>query len=183
MKARPIPVRLAAGAFLLAASVAAAGLSAQSAPAQSVPDRPPRPLPVFVDAVPTEDAELRPLLAKAVEEVERGVSRRRRWFRAVPTREEAAVTVRVTNYRTVSEYVPKQGGVLVRQGMVMSERHEIVEFHFVDAVAAIGETTRSLAGLDQREIGTSLRNASNHLAEELERFCRDNYAALTRPPQ
>lgn len=166
-------------AALLAGLALVPGLAA----AQTAPDRPPAPIPVFVDALATDDAELRPLLAKAVEEVGKSVSRRRRWFRAVPAREEAAVTVRVTNYRTVSEYVPKQGGVLVRQGMVMSERHEIVEFHFVDAVAAIGETTRSLAGLDQREVGTSLRNASNHLAEELERFCRENYAALTRPPQ
>lgn len=180
MRTLPISPRLpaaAAAAFLFAAATAAAG-----PPVQSVPDRPPRPFPVFVDALPTEDAERRPLLAKAAEEVERGVSRRRHWFRAVPTREEAAVTVRITNYRTVSEFVPKQGGVLVRQGMVMSERHEIVELHFVDAVAAIGGTTRSLAGLDQREVGTSLRNASNHLAGELERFCRENYAALTPPP-
>lgn len=177
MKVRPIPVGLPAAALLLAGGLAVAAPSAQSAP-----DRPPRPFPVFVDAVTTEDAELGPLLAKAEEEVGKSVSRRR-WFRTVPTRDEAAVTVRVTNYRTVSQYVPKQGGVLVRQGMVMSERHEIVELHFVDAVAAIGETTRSLAGLDQREIGTSLRNASNHLAEELERFCRENYAALTRSPQ
>lgn len=166
-----------------AAFLAGVGLVPGFAAAQAAPDRPPEPIPVFVDVVPIEDADLRPLLDKAVEEVGKSVSRRRRWFRTVPAREEAAVTVRVTNYRTVSEYVPKQGGVLVRQGMVMSERHEIVEFHFVDAVAAIGETTRSLAGLDQREVGTSLRNASNHLAEELERFCRENYAALTRPPQ
>lgn len=148
------------------------------AAAQSAPDRPPAPIPVFVDALETDDAELRPLLAKAVSEVSKRVAGRRRWFRIADSRGEAAVTLRVTNYRTASEVIPKIQKQILNGRVIMVEGSEILEFHYVDAVAGIGAVTRSLSGLDERETGSSLRNASQNLAEELERFCRENYGAL-----
>ena len=158
-------------AAFLAGVVLVPGLAA----AQSAPDRPPEPIAVFVDALETDDAELRPLLAKAVSEVAKRVVGRRRWFRVVESRDEAAASLRVTNYRTASEVIPKiQKQIL--NGQV--EGSEILEFHYVDAVAVIGGVTRGLSGLDERETGSSLRNASENLAEELENFCRENYGAL-----
>ena len=52
----------------------------------------------------------------------------------------------------------------------------------MDAVALAGDLRAPLSGLDHRcvETGPSLRNAASHLAEELERFAKDNYGALSR---
>lgn len=161
-------------AALLAGFALVPGLAA----AQSAPDRPSKPVPVFVDALETDDAELRPLLAKAVSEVAKRVAGRRRWFRIADSRDEAAVTLRVTNYRTASEVIPKIRKQILNGQWIMVESSEILEFHYVDAVAGIGAATRGLSGLDERETGSSLRNASENLAAELERFCRENYGAL-----
>lgn len=161
-----------------AALLAGLALVPGFAAAQSAPDRPPAPIPVFVDALETDDPELRPLLAKAVSEVAKRVARRRRWFRVVESRDEAAATLRITNYRTAAEVIPKIGKQILNGRVVMVEGSEILEFHYVDAVAGIGAVTRGLSGLDERETGSSLRNASENLAEELEDFCRENYAAL-----
>lgn len=146
---------------------------------EQAPRRPPEPIPVFVHAVETEDAELRGMLGKAVSEVGKRVARRRHWFRTVDSAEEARVTLLVTNYRTASQMIPKLDKLIQRGQVVMVERSEIIELHFVDAVAGIGAVTETLSGLDERETGTSLRNASDNLVAQLERFCRDHYAALS----
>lgn len=150
---------------------------------EQAPRRPSEPFPVFVHAIATEDAEHRARLREAVAEVSKRVGRRRHWLRPVESRDDARVLLQVTNYRTLSEMALKRAGTFVRRGMVVSERPEIVELHYVDAVASAGELRRDLSGLDHRRVGTSLRNASDQLAEELERFCRDHYAALTAPPR
>ena len=168
-------VSLVAGLFLGVAGAALAG--------EPAPRRPPEPFPVFVHAIATEDAEHRARLREAVAEVSKRIERRRRWLRPVESPEDARVILQVTNYRTVSEMALKRAGTFVRRGMVVSERPEIVELHYVDAVASAGELQRALSGLDRRRVGTSLRNASDQLAAELERFCRDHYAALTDSPR
>ena len=55
-------------------------------------------------------------------------------------------------------------------------------YHYVDAVASVGDERAALSGLDHRCVdeGPSLRNAAAHLAEELERFAKDNYGVLSR---
>ena len=55
-------------------------------------------------------------------------------------------------------------------------------YHYVDAVALAGDLRVRLSGLDHRcvDTGPGLRNAASHLAEELERFAKDNYGALSR---
>ena len=55
-----------------------------------------------------------------------------------------------------------------------------VELVYVDAVAIAGTAREKLSGLDQRPalLRASLRNAASHLAEELERFAKDNYGAI-----
>jgi len=55
-----------------------------------------------------------------------------------------------------------------------------MEFDSVDAVALAGHLRAQLSGLDYRcvEEGPSLRNAASQLAEELERFCKENYSTL-----
>ena len=168
-------VSLASGLFLGVAGAALAG--------EPAPRRPPEPFPVFVHAIATAAAEHRARLREAVSEVSKRIERRRRWLRPVESPEEARVILQVTNYRTVSEMALKRAGTFVRRGMVVSERPEIVELHYVDAVASAGELQRALSGLDRRRVGTSLRNASDQLAAELERFCRDHYAALTASPR
>ena len=57
-----------------------------------------------------------------------------------------------------------------------------MEFHSVDAVVLAGDLRAQLSGMDYRcgEAGPSLRNAASHLAEELERFGKENYGALER---
>ena len=56
------------------------------------------------------------------------------------------------------------------------------EYHFLDAIVRGGDVRTTLSGLDERpvSIGPALRNAASHLAEELERFAKDNYGALSR---
>jgi len=52
----------------------------------------------------------------------------------------------------------------------------------VDAVALAGDARAALSGLDHRcvEERPSLRSAAGHLAEELERFVKDNYGPVSR---
>ena len=77
--------------------------------------------------------------------------------------------------------MPKLERLIMNGRVELVERSEIVEFHYVDAVALVGDARGNLTGLDERENGPSLRNAASQLAEELERFCKENYAALTSP--
>ena len=154
------------------------GLAASAASAQA-PRRPPEPFGVFVHASDPEDRDLREGLEKAAEEVRDRVRGRRNWFRVVDSVEEAAITVRVINYRTSQMMLPKLERLIINGRVELVERSEIIEFHYVDAVALGGGARGNLTGLDERETGPSLRNAASHLAEQLEEFCKDNYAALT----
>ena len=178
--AAPVAAGLRAAGLIVSLVTGVAGAALAGEPA---PRRPPEPFPVFVHLLETDDPEHRARLREAVAEVSKRIERRGHWLRPVESREEARVILQVTNYRTVSEMALKRAGTFVRRGMVVSERPEIVELHYVDAVASAGELRRALSGLDQRRVGTSLRNASDQLAAELERFCRDHYAALTAPPR
>ena len=95
---------------------------------------------------------------------------RRKWFQLANSAEEADVVLRIINYYNSNAH--KWGWFEGRA----------VELVYVDAVVVAGTVREQLSGLDQRSaaIRASLRNAASHLAEELERFCKENYAALTR---
>ena len=161
--------------FLLLAVFAASGVAAGA----QAPRRPPEPFSVFVHPSEPDDPELREGLEKAAEELRDRVRGRRNWFRVVDDAEEAAITLRVINYRTSQTMLPKLERLFINGRVELVERSEIVEFHYVDAVALAGGLRQTLTGLDERETGPSLRNAASNLAEQLEEFCKDNYAALT----
>lgn len=161
--------------FLLLAVFAA---SAVAAGAQA-PRRPPEPFSVFVHPSDPDDPNLRRGLETAAREVQDRVRGRRNWFRIVQSAEDAAITVRVINYRTSQTMLPKLERLIINGRVELVERSEIVEFHYVDAVALASGLRQTLTGLDERETGPSLRNAASNLAEQLEEFCKDNYVALT----
>lgn len=152
--------------------------AAMSAGAQA-PRRPPEPFGVFVHPSDPEDADLKEGLERATREVRDRVRGRRNWFRIVEDRGEAAITLRIINYRTSQIMLPKLERLIIAGRVELVERSEIVEFYYVDAVALAGDLRQDLTGLDERDTGPSLRNAASHLAEQLEEFCKDNYAALT----
>lgn len=179
MTIRPLQIPMWA-AFLALVLAASSGVLAAGERVQA-PRRPPEPFAVFVHASDPGDADLKEGLEKATEEIRGRVGRRRNWFRIVDTAEEAAITLRVINYRTSQMMLPKLERLVINGQVQLVERSEIIEFHYVDAVALGGGARENLTGLDERENGPSLRNAASHLAEELERFCKDNYAALTSP--
>ena len=166
---------LALAGFLLLAAAAAPALDASV----QAPRRPPEPFTVFVHASDPEDPELKEGLDKAVEEIRDRVAGRRHWFRVVDDLEDASLTLRVINYRTSQTMLPKLERLVINGRVELVERSEIVEFHYVDAVALGGGARQNLTGLDERDTGPSLRNAASDLAEQLEEFCKDNYAALT----
>lgn len=176
--ARPVPLRKRS-AFLLSLLLWP-GVSAAAGP-QPAPRRPPGPFAVFVHASDPEDAALQADLDKATREVRDWVRRRGNWFRLAESDESADLALRVTNYYTSQVMLPKLERLILDGRVTMVERSEVVEFHYVDAVAIAGEARENLTGLDERTTGASLRNAASHLAEELERFCKDNYASLTSP--
>ena len=118
-------------------------------------------------------------LEQAAREVQDRVRARRNWFRIVDSAEEAVLTLRVINYRTSQTMLPKLERLIINGRVELVERSEIVEFHYVDAVALAGALRESLTGTDERDTGPSLRNAASQLAEQLEEFCKDNYSALT----
>lgn len=165
-------------AFLALVFAASAGVLAAGERAQA-PRRPPEPFAVFVHASDPDDADLREGLEKATREVQDRVRGRRDWFRLAETAETADVTLRVINYRTAQTMMPKLERLIINGRVELVERSEIVEFHYVDAVALAGGARERITGLDERDTGPSLRNAASHLAEELERFCKENYGALT----
>ncbi len=161
--------------LLMAFAASAAGATEQA------PRRPPEPFSVFVHASDPEDADLKEGLEKASQEIRDRVRRRRDWFRVAESADGADITLRVINYRTAQVMLPKLERLIINGQVQLVERSEIIEFHYVDAVALAGEARENLTGLDERDNGPSLRNAASHLAEELERFCKENYAALTSP--
>ena len=147
-----------------------APLGNQSAAGQDeAPRRPPEPFRVFVQTSDPADAELKSRLEEAVPMVRERVQRRK-WFQLAESAEEADVVLRIVNYH--NSHAHKWGWY----------EGPTVELVYVDAVAVAGSAREKLSGLDQRPalLGASLRNAASHLAEELERFCKENYAALTR---
>lgn len=148
--------------------------------ALQAPRRPPEPFAVFVHASDPEDAALGAALAEATREVRERVRRRGDWFRLAESAESADLTLRITNYYTSKVMLPKLERLILDGRVTMVERSEVVELHDVDAVAIGGEAREEMTGLDERTTGASLRNAASQLAEELERFCKDNYSALAR---
>ena len=161
---------------------AAAALVASAAFASAqAPRRPPEPFPVFVHATETDDAERAEAIAAALQEVREGVERRRNWFRLAESREDAAITVRVTNYRHTQQMRPRIDRQFINGQLTMVEGSEVIDVHYVDAVAAApGTAVRgSLSGFDEREHGSSLENAARHLAELLEDFVKEHYQAVT----
>ena len=157
-----------AGAFLLLVTVVVAG----AATSAQAPRRPPEPFPVFVHPSDPDDEALRVDLEAAALEIRDQVRRRRDWFRVVDSSDEAAITLRITNYRMSEVMLPKLERLFIEGRVVLTERSEIVEFHYVDAVALAGVVRGNLTGMDERERGSSLRNAASHLAEELNDFAR-----------
>ena len=146
--------------------------------AEQAPRRPPEPFAVFVHASDPEDPELRVELEKAVPVIRDRVRRRKNWLTLAASAEAADIVLRVSNYRMAQVMHPKLDRLFVNGRATIVERSEVVEFHYVDAVALAGEIRENLTGLDERDTGAGLRNAASHLAEELERFCKDNYTAL-----
>ena len=131
------------------------------------PRRPPEPFRVFVRTSDPADAQLKARLEEAVPMVRERVQRRK-WFQLAESAEEADVVLRIVNYH--NSHAHKWGWY----------EGPTVELVYVDAVASAGTAREKLSGLDQRPalLRASLRNAASHLAEELERFARDNYGAL-----
>ena len=149
---------------------------------EEVPRRPPEPFLVFVHTSDPADAALKANLEEAMPMVRERIERRREWFQLTESAETADITLRIVNYRTGQHWNP-----LFRTYGTLQGR----EFHFLDAIIQGGGVRTRLSGLDERPVGNSpaLRNAASHLAEELERFCKDNYGPLrqlqteTRPKE
>lgn len=163
-----------------ALAATAIAVSAAFASAQA-PRRPPEPFLVFVHATETDDAERAAAIAEALEDVKDGVERRRNWFRLTENREGAALTLRVTGYRHTQQMRPKIDRQFINGQLVMVEGSEVIDVHYVDAVAAAPDSMvrGSLSGFDERERGSSLQNAARHLAEEFENFVKQHYEAVT----
>ncbi|MXX86255.1 MAG: hypothetical protein F4Y71_07360 [Acidobacteria bacterium] len=159
-----------APAALLALAVTATGQD-------EAPRRPPEPFRVFVHATPTADAAVQATLDDALPMVRERVTRRNQWFRLADSAETAEVTLRITHYRQANLNLSVRGGQT--EAMLTCWA---TGYHYVDAVALAGDARAALSGLDHRCIdeGPSLRSAAGHLAEELERFAKDNYGALSR---
>ena len=162
---------------LILATVALLALAVPATGQDRAPRRPPEPFRVFVHATLTADAAVQATLDDALPMVRERVMRRNRWFRLVDSAEMAEITLRITHYRQANL------NLLVRGGQTESMfTCWATGYHYVDAVALAGDARAALSGLDHRCIdeGPSLRSAASHLAEELERFAKDNYGALSR---
>lgn len=152
---------------LILSPVALLALAAGAAGQDEAPRRPPEPFRVFVHASDPADAALKARLEEAVPTVRERIKRRRTWFQLANSAEEADIVLRIVNYH--GSYANKYGF-----------EGPPVELIYVDAVAVAGTAREKLSGLDLRPalLRASLRNAASHLAEELERFAKDNYGAL-----
>jgi len=162
---------------LILAPVALLVLAASATGQDKAPRRPPQPFRVFVYATPTADAALQATLDDALPMVRKRVMRRNKWFRLVDSAATAEITLRITHYRQANLNPTVQGNWTVPMYGCWE-----TGYHYVDAVALAGEAREALSGLDHRcvDVGPSLRNAASHLAEELERFAKDNYGAVSR---
>lgn len=155
------------------ALLALAGATGQD----EAPRRPPEPFRVFVYATPTADAAVRASLDGALPTVRERVRRRNGWFQLADSAATAEITLRITHYRQANLNPTVRGNWTVPMYGCWE-----TGYHYVDAVALAGDAREALSGLDHRcvDVGPSLRNAASHLAEELERFARDNYGAVSR---
>ena len=144
---------------------------------EKAPRRPPEPFRVFAYFIETADAALKANLEEATPMVRERVERRNKWFQLVDSAETAEITLRITHYRQANLNLSVRGG----RTKTMYDCWA-TGYHYVDAVALAGDLRAPLSGLDHRcvETGPSLRNAANHLAEELERFAKDNYTTLAK---
>ena len=106
------------------------------------------------------------------------VERRRKWFRLAELPEAAQITLRIVNYRAEQHWILRR---TLPWGIPGDPGQRGREYHFL-AIVQGGDVRTTLSGLDERPvgIGPALRNAASHLAEELERFAKDNYGALSR---
>ena len=181
MSRRRLGLRLRTG---LLALVAFAAFAAAASGQEKAPRRPPEPFRVFVHTggfIHTgdpADAALKARLEEALPMVRARVKRRQRWFQLAESAETAHIMLRITNYRQGHPRdLEGRGGRREAMGDCWA-----MEFHYVDAVALAGDRRAALSGLDHRcvETGPSLRNAASHLAEELERFVKDNYGTLSQ---
>ena len=174
MRLRQPGIRIAG---LMLAPVALWGAAAAATGQDKAPRRPPEPFRVFVLATPTADAAVRATLDDALPMVRERVMRRDRWFQLVDSAETADITLRITHYRQANLNLSVRGNLSRSMFACWA-----TGYHYVDAVALAGDAREALSGLDHRcvDVGPSLRNAAGHLAEELERFARDNYGAVSR---
>ena len=161
-------------ALALFALVASAALAVGQ---ERAPRRPPEPFRVFADFVETADAALKARLDEALPMVRERVKRRGRWFQLADSLETADIVLRITHYRQANLNLSVKGGRTESMYDCWA-----TGYHYVDAVALAGDLRVRLSGLDHRcvDTGPGLRNAASHLAEELERFAKDNYGALSR---
>ena len=161
----------------LALVVLAAWSARSDAGQERAPRRPPEPFRVFAYFIETADTTLKANLEEALPMVRERVERRGKWFRLAESAETADITLRITNYRQGHPRDHEGRGRVEAMGDCWA-----MEFHYVDAVALAGDLRAPLSGLDHRcvETGPSLRNAASHLAEELERFAKDNYTTLAK---
>ena len=162
---------------LVFAPAALLALAAAAPGGDEAPRRPPKPFRVFVYATPTADAAVQATLDDALPMVRERVRRRNQWFRLVDSSETAEVTLRITHYRTANLNLSIRGNLSRSMYGCWA-----TGYHYVDAVALAGDARAALSGLDHRcvEERPSLRSAAGHLVEELERFVKDNYGAVSR---
>lgn len=145
------------------------------------PRRPPEPFRVFIHASDPAEATLRAELKEVLPAVRERMQRRGSWFLLTDSVESADLILRVVNYRTgslrgVSSRLPPFTTVgILRVGSGARDS----DYHFIDAVVRSGEIRKEISGLHTGPgRGDVLRGAASHLAEELERFAKDNYGAF-----
>ena len=164
-------------AGLILPPVALLALAVPATGQDKAPRRPPEPFRVFVHPSATTDTAVKAKLDDALPTVRERVKRRNKWFQLVDSAETAEITLRITHYRQANLNLSVRGGQTATMFTCWA-----TGYHYVDAVARVGDERAALSGLDHRCVdeGPSLRSAAGHLAEELERFAKDNYAALVR---
>ena len=160
---------------LMLAPVALLAVAAAATGQDKAPRHPPEPFRVFVHASASADAAVQATLDDVLPMVRERVMRRDKWFQLVDSAGRAEITLRITHYRQANLNLSVRGGQTEAMFTCWA-----TGYHYVDAVAVAEDAREALSGLDHRCVdeGPSLRSAASHLAEELERFARDNYSAL-----
>lgn len=157
---------------LILSPVALLALAATVPGQDKAPRHPPEPFRVFVHTSGAADAASQTRLEEALPTVREQIERRR-WFELAEFAETADILLRITHYRQGHPEAQLRPGQLDCYS---------TEYNYVDAVVRVGDLGNKLSGMDFRciDAGPSLRNAAGHLAEELERFAKDHYGALSR---